>query len=572
MSTIDAEQGSPGLRSRHFAQWRHDGPWVAAVALIAALAAAPLVSILALAMRPGYDVWPHFLRVVLPAALLDTGLLLAGVAIITITIGVAVAWLVSAHEFSGREMLEWALLLPLAVPTYIVAYSYVEILDAFGPVQTGLRSLFGFKTRSEYWFPEVRSMGGAILLMGFVLYPYVYLAARAMFLMQSSCVMEVARTLGATRARAFRQVALPLARPAIAVGAALALMEAMNDIGAVEYLGVRTLTVSIYTTWLNRGSLGGAAQIACLALAVITLLVAGERVARRHQRYAAAAQRQRRLQPVELRGIGAAAAVVLCLLPIAIGFALPALFLLEHALAYTWASGLPDGFAEALRHTLILAAVSATLAVLCGLVIAYAMRITRLPGVVLMARVASLGYAVPGTIFAVGMLAPLAAFDNWVDAFARAHLGFAMGLLLSGSGFALVLAYVLRYLAIASGGIEAGFQKVSPHLDMAARNLGRSSAEAVREIHLPLIRPALGAAALLVFVDAMKELSATLLLRPFNFETLATLVYQQASRGLFEQGALAALTIVAAGLGPVILLARMSRPAEMLAAGRGSAG
>jgi iron(III) transport system permease protein len=349
-------------------------------------------------------------------------------------------------------------------------------------------------------------------------------------------------------------------------------MEAMNDIGAVEYLGVRTLTVSIYTTWLNRGSLGGAAQIALVALGVITALVWLERRARRRQRYASQAQRQRRLAATRLKGWRASAATALALMPILLGFAAPALLLLDRALRRALRDGVPDGFAQALANTLLLAAVSALLAVLLGLIIAYAVRITRTPGVGLLARTASLGYAVPGTIFAVGMLAPLAAFDNALDDMMRRYFGLATGLLLSGSGFALVLAYVGRYLAVASGGIEAGFTKVSPHLDMAARNLGRTSFEAVREIHLPLVRPALAAAGLLVFVDAMKELSATLLLRPFNFDTLATLVYEQASRGLFEDGALAALAIVAAGLGPVILLAGMSRPADVIAGSRGSEG
>lgn len=569
MSVADLPRGT-SLRPRPFAHWRHDWPWVAAVWIIALLAALPVASIGILALGAAGDIWPHLVATVLPDAMVETALLLCGVGAVTVAVGVSTAWLVSAHAFPGRRILEWALLLPLAVPTYIIAYTYVEMLDYFGPVQQAVRAIFGFTTRRDYWFPEIRSMPGAILLMGFVLYPYVYLTARSMFLMQSSCVLDVARTLGASRRRAFLQIALPLARPAIAVGAALALMEAMNDIGAVEYLGVRTLTVSIYTTWLNRGSLGGAAQIACLALAVITALVVLERRARRNQRYASQAQRQRRLVPLQLGGLAGAAAILACSLPIAIGFAAPASFLAVRAVRRTLRSGLPDGFGPALAHTLVLAGIAAILAVLFGLVIAYAVRITRVPGVRLMARVAGLGYAVPGTIFAVGMLAPMAGFDNALDALMKRHFGFGTGLVLSGSGVALVLAYVGRYLAVASGGIEAGFEKVSPHLDMAARNLGRTSAEAMRDIHLPLIRPALAAAALLVFVDAMKELSATLLLRPFNFETLATLVYQQASRGLYEEGSLAALTIVAAGLGPVILLARMSRPVETGAGTRGA--
>jgi iron(III) transport system permease protein len=571
MSAVDPSRPSLGVRSRRFAHWRHDWPWVCAVAVIALLAAAPVFSIAILAVTGQGDPWPHLAATVLPAALADTAMLLAGVAAVTILIGVTTAWLVTAYAFAGRRSLEWALLLPLAIPTYIIAYASVEILDYFGPVQSTLRAIFGWRSRHDYWFPEARSMPGAIILMGLVLYPYVYLTARAMFLMQSACVLDVARTLGSSRLGAFLQIALPLARPAVAIGVALALMEAMNDIGAVEYLGVRTLTVSIYTTWLARDSLSGAAQLALVALAVVSAIVWLERRARRSQRYAAQAQRQTRLVPVRLEGWRAGAALAVSLLPILLGFAAPALLLLDRALRRALRDGIPPGFANALANTVLLATIAASLAVALGLVIAYAVRITRTPGMGALARLASLGYAIPGTIFAVGMLAPLAAFDNALDDVMRRTLGVSTGLLLSGSGVALVLAYVGRYLAVACGGIEAGFEKVSPHLDMAARNLGRTSTETVREIHLPLLRPAIGAAVLLVFVDTMKELSATLLLRPFNFDTLATLVYEQASRGLFEEGALAALAIVAAGLGPVILLAGMSRPAEIIAGERGAA-
>ena len=552
--------------------WRQDRPWFLAVLAIAVLAGAPVAAIAFLALGAEAGVWSHLAATVLPAALVDTAMLLSGVAVLAGSIGVVTAWLVAAHDFPGRRLFEGALLLPLAMPAYIVAYTYVDLTDYFGPVQSVLRFAFGFRSRQDYWFPDLRSMPGAICLLGLVLYPYVYLTARAMFMMQSSCVIDAARTLGAGPRAAFFQIALPLARPAIAVGVALALMEAMNDIGAVEYLGVRTLTVSIYTTWLNRGSLAGAAQIALLTLAVIIGLIVLERWARRNQRYASQAQRQRRMTRLRLTGGGASLAVLACAVPFALGFAVPALRLAVLAVRATLAEGLPDGFAAALSHSVTLATIAATLAVAFGLTIAWSLRVTRTPGLHGLARLAGLGYAIPGTIFAVGMLTPLAAVDNAVNTLAKAWFGLAPGLILSGSGFALVLAYSVRYLSVAAGSIEAGFQKISPHLDMAARNLGRTSLQTVREIHVPLIRPALGTAALLVFVDVMKELSATLLLRPFDYDTLATLLYQQAARGLFENGALAALTIVAAGLGPVLLLAHLSRPADMPSRSRASAG
>jgi iron(III) transport system permease protein len=546
---------------------RQDWRWLAAVLLVASVPIAPLAALAWFALTADLNVWPHLIANVLPSALRDTVALLVGVGILVSAIGVTTAWLVAAHEFPGRRIFEWALLLPLAMPAYIVAYTYVEILDSFGPLQTLLRAVTGYTSRQDYWFPEPRSLPGAILLMGFVLYPYVYLTARAMFLMQAAGLIDVARTLGDDARGAFWRIALPLARPAIAVGVTLALMEAMNDIGAVEHLGVRTLTVSVYTTWINRGSLGGAAQIACLTLLIVVGLVALERYARRRQRFAANAQRQRRLVPQPLRGRSAAVVVMICATPILLGFVAPAAYLIDSAVRHALRQGIPPGFLMALGHTVMLASVAAVIAVFFGLILAVAARVTRTPGVSFLARLASLGYAAPGTILAVGMLAPLAAFDNAVDAFMRGSVGISTGLLLSGTGVALVLAYVARFLGIANGGLDAGLGRVPLSLDMAARNLGDTRSQAMWRIHLPLIRPALGAAALLVFVDAMKELPATLLLRPFNFETLSTVVYDAASRGAFEEGALAALAIVLAGLLPVVMISRLSRPLGLTASG-----
>jgi iron(III) transport system permease protein len=539
--------------------FRVPGFWLTASLVITALIIAPVLSLTVIAMRGSGDQWPHLFRYVLPVAIRDTAVLLLGVGIVAALLGVGAAWLVTAHRFPGRRIFDWALLLPLAIPTYIMAYASVDLMHPLGPIQTVMRALLGIASPADFRLPDIRSMWGAILLFGLVLYPYVYLATRAMFLMQSACVMDVSRTLGASRAAAFFRVALPLARPAIAVGVSLVMMEALNDLGASDILGVRTLTVSIYSTWVNNSSLEGAAQIAIVMLLVVVALVMIERYARRNQRFNTQAQRSRRIASRELKGFPALGASLLCLIPVCFGFLFPALYLLREAIEDIAYRGLSDRLLTETWHTVSLAAVATFVTVLLGLTLAYTARLVRGPLPPTLVRLGSIGYAIPGTVLAVGLLLPLAAFDNAVDANMRAWFGISTGLLLSGSGFALVYAYAVRFLAISAGGVEAGFQKISPSLDSAARNLGETASGVVRRVHMPLLRPALGGAALLVFVDSMKELSATLLLRPFNFETLATHVYAEASRGTYEDGSVAALLIVLVGLLPVALLARASR-------------
>jgi iron(III) transport system permease protein len=378
--------------------------------------------------------------------------------------------------------------------------------------------------------------------------------------MQSAPVLEVARTLGASRARVFFRVALPLARPAVAVGTTLAMLEALNDIGASEFLGVRTLTVSIYATWVNRSSLPGAAQIALVMLAAVIVLVLLERWGRKQQRFAGSGRRHHPPSPLRLGGWAGGAAAVACLLPVLVGFAIPALYLAHEAWARVAGFGLSAQVLIEARNSVGFAAVATLVTILLGIVLAYAARLDRSATVAIATRLASIGYAIPGTVLAVGLLLPLATFDNAIDAAFRQLFGFGTGLLLSGSGAALVLAYVIRFLGISTGGVEAGFSKIPPSLDAAARSLGESAAGTVLRVHLPLLAPATGSAAILVFVDCMKELPATLLLRPFGFETLATHIYAEAARGTYEDGAIAALMIVVVGLGPVMLLARMSRP------------
>jgi iron(III) transport system permease protein len=439
------------------------------------------------------------------------------------------------------------------MPTYIIAYCYVELLDFSGPVQRLLRGLFGWRTVKDYWFPDVRTLTGAILVLSAVLYPYVYLSARASFVQQSICVLEVARTLGRTSAGAFWAVALPLARPALAAGVALALMECLNDLGAVQYLGVSTLTVSIYATWLQRSSLAGAAQIALVALLFVLALLVAERIARGKSRFHHTTGRYRSIPFSDLDGWRGYAAAFACCLPVIAGFVAPVSVLLVQASTHM-DDALAGGLWRAIRNSVGVAALAAGATVALGLGLAYARRLAPNVFVRTAVRAAGLGYAMPGTVLALGLIIPLAALDNHVDAALRSHFGITSGLLLSGSLFVIVLAYTIRFLAVSLGALEAGLERLSPNLDAVARTLGETALSALRRVHIPLLVPALGAAALLVFVDGMKELPATLLLRPFNFETLATHVYSYAALEQFESAAMGALMIVIIGLVPVLLL------------------
>ena len=531
--------------------------WLATAAAIALLVLLPVGALVIEALHGDGMLWPHLLRYVLPPALRDTLLLLAAVGVLVVALGTGGAWLVTAYDFRGRRVFEWALLLPLAVPTYIMAYAWMDLLHPIGPLQTGLRALLGVASPQDLRLPDVRSLTGCALVLGFVLYPYVYLTTRAMFLMQASGLLEAARTLGHGPRAVFLRVALPLARPAIAVGTALALMETLNDIGASELLGVRTLTVSIYSTWVNRADLAGAAQIALAMLAVVVTLLVIERIARRRQRYAAGAQKSRRMSPQRLDGWRATVAVATLAVPVVLGFIAPAGYLLTRAIERLQFAGFPPGLMQVTLDTLRLAAIATLLTMLAALVLTYAMRLR--PGALASSseRIATLGYAIPGTVLGIGLLVPLGSADEMLAGLIEAVTGEPAGLLLLGTSVALVFAYCTRFLAVATGGLDAGFARITPALDQAGRTLGATTGGVLRRIHLPLLRPALAAATLLVFVDCMKELPATLLLRPLNVETLATHLYAEAARGTYEDGAIAALLIILAGLLPVILLSKV---------------
>ncbi len=529
--------------------------------LIALCVVAPVLSLLWFALQGSPGHWTHLLQFVLPTALRNTVLLLLGTGILVTCLGVGSAWLITAFDFPSRRTLSWALLLPLAVPTYIVAFAYLDLLHPIGPVQTVIRELLGYDSPRQFRLPDLRSLPGAIFLLGFVLYPYVYLSTRVMFATQAASLLEAARILGATGPGAFFRVALPMARPAIAVGVSLALLETLNDIGASEFLGVQTLTVSVYTTWVTRSDLAGAAQIALAMLTIVAVLILFERYGRRRQRYAST-QRARAIQPTKLKGWAAVIAVALGWAPIVIGFVAPGLYLLNETFKHFHTIGsVSDQLLRSGYNTVTIALIATLVTLFIGLVAAWAARTVRHGASQknlsrFCARIATSGYAIPGTVLAIGLLMPIMLIDR-LAAWVWQVLGNPEpGLLLMGTSTALVCAYMIRFLAISIGGIEAGLSRIPPSLEQASRLLGESSMGTLRRVHLPLLRPALGAAALLIFVDTMKELPATLLLRPVNFETLATWLYAEAARGTYEEGAVAALAIVLAGLLPVILLAR----------------
>jgi iron(III) transport system permease protein len=532
---------------------------------VAVLAAAPIVSLALAASGAAPDLWPFLFQYVLPAALRDTALVLAGVGLLAAGLGTTLAWLVSAYDFPGRRAFEWALLLPLAVPTYVVAFAYLDLLHPVGPLQTAIRALAGVTDPRDLRLPDIRSMLGCIVLLGVVLYPYVFLTVRAMFRMQAGNLFDAARTLGTTRARLFVELALPLARPAIVAGTTLALLEALNDVGATEFLGVRTLTVTVYTTWITRSDLAGAAQLSLAMLGVVITIVALEAWLRGARRFTNDARQATPFVRERLTGWRAGAALAAASVPLLLGFLVPAAHL-----AYQAAIRVDDfGFSPALRDaavaTLTVAAAATALTVAAALVVSYAARLSVLDSSgagrrlgALVSRAASLGYAVPGTVLAIGVLPIVSMADQGLDRSLQAMVGVGSPVFLLATTTALLYAYPARFLAVATGSLDAGFTRISRSLDDAARSMGDGALLRLWRLHLPLLRPALAAAAMLVFVDAVKELPATLLLRPVGMETLATQLYGEAVRGTYEDGAVAALLIVAVGLIPVIVLARMA--------------
>ncbi len=528
--------------------------WSVTALAVAAVVCLPLLAVIWLAFTPEENIWPHLYRTVLGNYVSTTLLLMLGVALGTFFIGVSSAWVVTHYEFPLRKVFNWALLLPFAVPAYVIAYVYSDLLEYAGPVQSSLRTLFGWQLASDYYFPDIRTLPGAIIMMTLVLYPYVYLLSRAAFLEQSASLAEAARSLGVTRCTRILKVSLPMARPAIAVGLALVMMETLNDFGTVDYFAVRTLTAGLYDVWLGMNNLGGGAQIATLLLIFVLMLIGLEKSSRRYQQhYLPSGSRFRPLPRRSLHGLSALSAFLICAIPVVFGFVVPALVLVLHVVD-NLSSSLSANFIQSAANSVMLSSIASLCAVTLGVLLSYSKRLHPTKTLHTAVGVASLGYAIPGAVLAIGVIIPLAAFDNEVDSLMRSLFGISTGLLLSGTVFALIFAYTVRFLAMAYGSINASMSKISPHMDDAARSLGKRPGAILRTVHLPLMRGGLLTAALVVFVDCMKELPATLVLRPFNFDTLATQVYQYASDELIGQSAIYALLIVLVGLLPVVLL------------------
>ena len=525
------------------------------VLLIAALVCAPLVAVVWLALSADGGQWSHLAATVLPEYVSNSLLLALGVGLLTATIGTGTAWLTTMCQFPGRGLFQWALLLPLAFPGYITAMVYGDLLGVAGPLQSGLRELFDWSV-GDYRFFQIHSLTGAMLVLSLVLYPYVYLTTRAAFLEQSVCVLEASRTLGLNPWQSFLRVALPLARPALVAGVALAVMETLADYGTVRFLGVNTFTTGIFRTWFGLGDVAAAAQLACLLLVLVLMAMAIERRSRRQARVYHSTNRYRNLNRSRLRGARAALALLACAIPLVLGFALPALHLIRRATLHIRDHGLAGDFMPLVFNSLGVASLTAAIALLVALALAYSQRLGLGRSGHWAVRLAGFGYAIPGAVIAIGVMIPLGLIDN--------HL--ALGnLLLSGTLLGLVFAYLVRFLPVALNTVDAGLAKIRPSLDDSSRMLGHGPWQSMRRVHWPLMRGTLLTAVLLVFVDVLKELPASLVLRPFNFNTLAVRTFELASDERIGQASVNALLIVLAGLIPVILLSRMiarARPGQ----------
>lgn len=532
--------------------------WSIGAVLIALIVLSPIIAVTWIALNPADNIWPHLLSTTLPRYLSNTLISMFAVGLLSACIGTGAAWLISRYRFPLSGWLEWLLLLPLSIPAYVGAYALVDFLEYAGPIQTAMRELFGWASSRDYWFPEIRSLNAAIIVLSAALYPYVYLLARAAFREQSGGGHEVAQSLGAGPFARFWKVGLPLARPAIAAGAAIVMMETVNDFGTMDYFAVQTLTTGIFTVWLESSNAGGAAQIAMVVLVLVIFLVALEKYSRNKVRHYNHSNRSRSVERTKLHGAQAWLSTLACLLPFLIGFVLPVAVISSHAIG-NLDEFAAKGLVKALKNTLVVGGIAAVITVTAGLFLVYGVRLAgrRLPQLLL--PITTIGYAAPGAVLGVGILIPLAATDNAIADAIWAATGYDIGLVMTGSAFALILAYSVRFFAIAQGAADAALGRVSPSLPLAARSLGRTQTGTLKDVYLPLIKGSVGSALLLVFVDCVKELPATLLLRPFNYETLATRVHQQASLENLGDAAPSALLIILVGLTAVGLLARANK-------------
>ena len=534
----------------------HFGRLVAVV--IMAFVILPILSISWLAISVDTSQWGHLLATVLPRYLANSLMLMLGVGFLTLCLGTSLAYLVTHLDFPGCGVLQYALFLPLAVPSFVAAYAWVDVLEYAGPLQTYLRNLAGWTSARAYWFPNIRSLPGAVLVLSFTLYPYVYLLARAAFRELPASGQDVARSLGLGHVRQFWRVSLPQARPAIAAGTAIVMMETLNDFGTVDYFAVQTLTTGIFSLWLESYNPGGAAQLALLAVAIVGILLWVEKVGRRKARFNKSGRQLARIQPQMVTGAVSVLALLFCLIPILIGFLIPLIVLVKPALSDTnlW-SGV--GLWRAAGNSLFLGSISAVLVVGLSAVMVLGFKGGRPAMRKFLPTLATLGYAFPGAVLGLGILVPLAMFDNWVADLINAVFNVEPGLIFTGSVGALIIAYVVRFFAIGVGASEAGLASIPTNIPFVAQSLGSSSRSLFFKIYQPLMRGALTSALVLIFVDTLKELPATLLLRPFNFNTLSTHIYSQASLENFNAAAPAALMVVTLSLGAIILLAKAHR-------------
>ena len=517
--------------------------WSVPVGVISLIIISPILAIFYSALLGDTSLWPHLFSTVLPRYLLNTLLLMLGVGILSLVFGISTAWLVSRYEFPGRAIFEWALLLPAAVPAYIIAYTYTDLLEYAGPVQSFLRDIFDWKNSKDYWFPNIRSMEGAILVMASVLYPYVYLLTRASFLTLPISYFQTSAIYGR---KPFFAVALPLARPAIIAGLALVLMETISDFGTVDYFAIDTLTLGVFNVWLGMNSLSGAAQISSVLFFIVVILLTLELIARRNQRFYEKYSRQQTLEFETIQTWKKYLFFLICLTPLCLGFIIPVSVLLNFVFKGYAVVNITEVFDTAktsITISVITSSIIMFLSFLMVVVATYKSNTLQKSLIFL----ASCGYAFPGTILAVGVVV----FVGWLNEIFYFHMSYFLG------GFiVLIFAYTLRFLAIGNGSIRSGVTRINPNLIDASKTMGRSFLTTIKKVILPLTYTNILVGGILVFVDILKELPITLLLRPFNFETLATYVYQYASDEMLEESSFAALIIVLAGLGPVIFLSR----------------
>ena len=529
--------------------------WRAGSWLLALLLFSPVIALVIEALVPAEELFSHLWNTVLPDYIFNSILLISGVGLLGFILAVPAAWIIATCNIPGRKQLQWLLVLPLAMPSYVVAYIYTDLLEYAGPVQRLLRSLTGWESAADYRFPEVRSIGGAILVLSLVLYPYLYLLTRTAFMEQARSQVLASRLLGCSPSQSFWRVSMPMARPAIITGIALMAMETLGDFATVSYFAIPSLTTAVYDTWLGYGSLNAAAKISAMMLLVVMLLISAEKYSRRRLQLYQKSTGQEQKEAFQLKGWKKWLALGWCWMLVTLGFLLPCVILLDYLVNYFSQSWSPELF-EYGMNSLMVSGAAALFACLVALFLGLYQRLKNTTASKIPAKLVSTGYALPGNVLAIGVLIPLVLADYGINNLLVSLGASPAGLIFSGSVFAIIFAYAVRFSAVAVGSVESSLGRISPSLDMASRTLGSNASDMARRIHIPLVRKGLLAGALLVFIECMKELPAALLLRPFNFETLATWVFQYVSDEKLEYAALAALVLVLVGLIPLIMLNR----------------